>query len=689
MTDHDVMNEARYSRLYKQNKTAYIKLKYGSQLGGAISASASTSTHPDVLTISALASDYPFKRKTQTADEIWRMYENLKSYTLSFVSNPAEYGIRNIGKSVEPAKLLYRGEPVLVEVSDQNYDLYDNISDYFQEAVRIMCKRSDQTITPYEYWNQHKDEIQKIGSGSVKAQREALYKRYSECTTFKPSLLVGFVKFLFESYADYSVRILDISSGWGDRLIGALACADSYTGTDPNTDLQPGYAEIIKFFNGNPAKFKVVPTKFQDADLPAKSFDLVFSSPPYFKLEEYSGVIYTETKAQWLEHFMFRSMDKAAKCLVRNGYMVININDSPVKQKDTDADAEDHYVTDILNHNMSSMIYLGCVSQFNSNRPVYNSAQPFWIWKKVKLPKINELNPDVKIETLTYIDTDMDTSDMSSNMSSSASDSSVSEQLESEQSEQSDAMSEPNTSGISYQVVRDDLLMGGTKQRIVLELFDQIIRDGYNGIVYPGPSNGYAQIVLALGAKLKKSAAIILIPKVRPVTAQTQLALQLGASVLEYENEQGRLKNLKMIGADIAAERNMHMPALGFGGDMFKTLMTQALRSRLPIDLNEPRDIWVVGGSGTLALTLYDLFPNSTINVVQVGKPIDWSFEGLDRAKLYIAPQKLGQDVTGSDIPPYPSLASYDAKVWQFVRKRIDPNNRTLIWNVAGPVSLF
>jgi hypothetical protein len=549
-----------------------------------------------------------------------------------------------------------------------------------------MCKRSDQAITPYEYWNQHKDEIQKIGS--VKAQREALYKRYGECTTFKPSLLVGFVKFLFESYADH-IRILDISSGWGDRLIGALACAASYTGTDPNTDLQPGYATIIKFFNGDPAKFNVVPSKFQDADLPAKSFDLVFSSPPYFKLEEYSGVIYTETKDQWLEQFMFRSMDKAAKCLVRNGYMVININDSPSKRNETDSNsAEDHYVTDILNHNMSSMVYLGCVSQFNANRPVYNSAQPFWIWKKVKLPKINELNPDVKIETLIYTDTDADTSDVSSNMSSSASDSSTSEQserLESEQSEQS----EPAASNITYQVVRDDLLMGGTKQRIVLELFDQIIRDGYNGIVYPGPSNGYAQIVLALGAKLKKSAAIILIPKTRPMTAQTQLALQLGASVLEYENEQGRLKNLKMIGADIAAARNMHMPALGFGGDMFKTLMTKALRSKLPIDLNEPRDIWVVGGSGTLALTLYDLFPNSTINVVQVGKPIDWSFEGLDRAKLYIAPQKLGQDVTGSDIPPYPSLLSYDAKVWQFVRKRLDPNNRTLIWNVAGPVSLF
>ncbi len=148
----------------------------------------------------------------------------------------------------------------------------NNLSDYFQEQVRVRCKRSDQTITPHQYWELHREKIKRETS-DPSAQREILYKEYYECTTFKPSLLVGLAKF-FETY-----RILDISSGWGDRLIGAIASSECYSGTDPNKALQPGYHEIIKFFGVTPIDFKVQPTTFEAVKIDRKKeFDLVLTS---------------------------------------------------------------------------------------------------------------------------------------------------------------------------------------------------------------------------------------------------------------------------------------------------------------------------------------------------------------------------------------------------------------------------
>jgi hypothetical protein len=431
--------------------------------------------------------------------------------------------------------------------------------------------------------------------------------------------------------ADTPGKIVDISSGWGDRLIGALACADSYSGSDPNKNLQPGYSNIIKFFGGDRQKFNVQPCKFQDTQIP-DNVTLVFTSPPYFDLEEYSGVKVQESLDVWLSDFLEVSLRKAAKSLIIGGHMVININDS----KDV------NFCYKMLKFNIADTVYLGCIgqSQFIGNVP--KSVQPFWIWKKVSLP--DNLNPPVVIKNYTY-------------------------------------------KGCEFQVVSDDILLGGSKQRIMMDVF----KAHPEGVVYPGPSNGYAQIALSLAAKLSGSRTILLLPKVRPILPQTVLAMQLGGDVREYEGESGKLSNLRQIAQEIAITEGMYMPKLGFEGDEFNTLMTSALETSLILDRNEPYSIWVAGGSGTLGLLLQKLFIKSHVNVVQVGKPIDWNFKGVERTTLHIAPEKLSQPATV--VPPYPSLDTYDAKVWQFVKAHIDSrkstNQKILIWNVAGPVSVF
>ena len=299
------------------------------------------------------------------------------------------------------------------------------------------------------------------------------------------------------------------------------------------------------------------------------------------------------------------------------------------------------------------MVYLGCISQSQfirdkkTGKTIPKSPQPFWIWKKV-VNFNNNLNPKVVIEERIYQDK-------------------------------------------PYKVVRDDLLPAGSKQRVMQDIF----KSHPGGLIYPGPANGFAQVALALGAKEFNSKVVILIPKMRPLTAQTILAAQLGAEIIEFEGDNAKLANMRTAAEKIINKDNnnnkikLYMPKLGFAGDEFKNAFISALKESLDLDRAGVYSFWVVGGSGTLALTLLDMFQNSKVNVVQVGKQIDWYFKDNLWAKLYIANEGFYE--AAKDPPPYPSVSNYDAKVWQFAKKAIIEQNETptIIWNVAGEAKIF
>lgn len=300
--------------------------------------------------------------------------------------------------------------------------------------------------------------------------------------------------------------------------------------------------------------------------------------------------------------------------------------------------------TIITSVNTNDTVYLGYIGRGGSTSDI----DGFFIWKKVSL-SIDDLNPEIVIGDYIYDD--------------------------------------GKNSPVKFQVVSDHLLLAGTKQRIIADLF----KLHPHGIVYAGNVNGFAQVALALGAKMTGSSTTILIPKVRPMTSQTQLALQLGANIIEFEGREASLDRLRTAAASIATKSGMWMPKLGFESAEFCTLMHNAIVSRLPKGFDRLRkwSVWVVGGSGTLAYILHDVFSNSIINVVSVGKKIDWHFRGLDRIRLHIAPQRFSEEVSGDQLPPYPSVKSYDAKVWQFVKKNFNSRDPILIWNVAGNAHVY
>lgn len=121
-----------------------------------------------------------------------------------------------------------------------------------------------------------------------------------------------------------TVGILDFSAGWGGRCLAAMACGIPYTGIDANTNLRSSYMEMIRMCK------PIAPTRMifrpsETVDFSGIAYDLVFTSPPYFTLEEYERMPEYGSKEGFLAKF-FRPVVLAAWRHLRvGGHMALNM----------------------------------------------------------------------------------------------------------------------------------------------------------------------------------------------------------------------------------------------------------------------------------------------------------------------------------------------------------------------------
>ena len=330
--------------------------------------------------------EYPFKKLSMTDIEVLDRFERLKRYTLDIETG--KFRIANLPKT-DPKLLKFGPHPAsqYMRVRDTDYEEYDNISDYFNEECRVKCKRYDQEISSFEYWNKNREDVIKYAKKNYKdtsahSLRESLYKLHYECTTFKPSLMVGLIK-MFNLKS-----VLDISAGWGDRLIGALAAnIDVYYGIDPNKCVHEGYKRIVKFLDSK-TDVRLAEVEFEKAILPDMLFDGVISSPPYFNLETYSDEasqsIHGRNLEQWFNDFLMFSLRRALDHIRPGGVLIININNISAK--------EDYTIRMVEAVNkFKDVEYLGCLPQWTGD--LKKSAQPFWIWRKKEVLVHKKVSP--------------------------------------------------------------------------------------------------------------------------------------------------------------------------------------------------------------------------------------------------------------------------------------------------------
>jgi hypothetical protein len=316
---------------------------------------------------------FPLKRTYKDDDEIRQMMDRLRRLDYrDRIAFGETYEVRAL-----TLPLLYGRESVLLLNHHEDYEDFNILSDMFMEETRMKALLIGRQHSPYEYFRRFPHKVAKhaLHSSNVispKSLSDAIYAmaQIKECTSFRPGIMVMMIQMLFGR--DHGrIKVLDPSSGWGDRLIASIAADVDYTGFDPNTALVPGYKAIKKFFSSDAT---TVNAPFEDAKL--DEYDLVFTSPPYFDWEVYSDEATQSIKKfpkveAWTKEFLLPYVEKAWDALKPGGFMAINIGQRNGQ----------HYVEDMVKHVTSlGGEYLGVVA--HSIRGRFSKAQPIFIWRK-------------------------------------------------------------------------------------------------------------------------------------------------------------------------------------------------------------------------------------------------------------------------------------------------------------------
>ena len=272
-----------------------------------------------------------------------------------------------------------------ITIPDRFY-INDVESDIFQEEVRIQGKLDHKKYSLHEVWYKHpeyykKDLFRLVGFLKKKNKdldeyqmREMLYGLRLECNQFKPSLAYNIYRFY------NAKKILDMSAGWGDRLLGAIANdSDLYVATDPNKKLFKGYKKMIdtKVPKEKRKNYVMINSGFETADISKYKgeFDMMLCSPPYFKFEIYDGKDKNQSVNKfkgldnWLNLFLIPSLLKAFDHIKKGGIIALHLTDLK----------EDKYMYNII-YDLEENGYKlkGIINVYAEKK---NIARPIWIFQ--------------------------------------------------------------------------------------------------------------------------------------------------------------------------------------------------------------------------------------------------------------------------------------------------------------------
>lgn len=213
-------------------------------------------------------------------------------------------------------------------------------------------------------------------------------------------------------------------------------------------------------------------------------------------------------------------------------------------------------------------------------------------------------------------------------------------------------------------VVRDDLVPGGTKARVL-----PVLLDAHREYVYASPVYGYAQIALAHVARAHGKRATVFCAQRRvrhPRTAEAELA---GARIIEVPH--GYMSVVRARAREYCNVSGAKLLPFGLDTEQVIEALADVARS-LPV---QPAEVWSVAGSGTLTRALQRAWPGARFFAVRVG-----AVPNAGAAQVLQARERFEDPARHA--PPFPSCANYDAKAWPFLCAQAAPG--ALFWNVAA-----
>ena len=218
-------------------------------------------------------------------------------------------------------------------------------------------------------------------------------------------------------------------------------------------------------------------------------------------------------------------------------------------------------------------------------------------------------------------------------------------------------------------VVRDDLTVG-TKTRAGDLLMSKVKADT---LVYCQPRVGLAGVSLCDVAQRYPDKKIVLfMPSSKKISVHQACCIERGAKVI-FERI-AAMPNLNLYAKQWAAENGAYFIPLGLKHELATAAIVHAA-STIP----EPDEVYVAISTGVLSRALQIAWPNAKFTCVAVARNLKAG--ELGRADVISEPLDFPQSEKPENLPPFPTVDSYDAKVWKWIPK--NSGRRVLMWNVG------
>ncbi len=218
-------------------------------------------------------------------------------------------------------------------------------------------------------------------------------------------------------------------------------------------------------------------------------------------------------------------------------------------------------------------------------------------------------------------------------------------------------------------VVRDDLILGGTKRCYT----DKIIA-GNREVVYASPAYGGAQIAIAHAAREAGVLATIFVAKRSSPHDRTLEAKAAGAKIVQVPH--GYLSNVQAKAKAYCNATGATLLPFGLETPIaFEAIASRA--AKVAKQVGKLDEVWSVAGSGVLTRGLQRGIQAAKVFVVQVGRELQ--VKDVGRAEVVVCSIPFEKDATRR--PPFPSCSNYDAKGWSYFEQI--GRGRRLFWNVA------
>lgn len=224
-------------------------------------------------------------------------------------------------------------------------------------------------------------------------------------------------------------------------------------------------------------------------------------------------------------------------------------------------------------------------------------------------------------------------------------------------------------------VVRDDLI-NGSKCRFADLLVQSIKQDT---IVYVQPRVGLAGVSILNIAKRYNKKVVLFMPSSKEISHHQAVCIERGA--IPKFVRIAAMPVLNGIAKKWAEANNAYFVPLGL-----KHELVVACAARVAMNITEftgksPDVCFVATSTGVLVRGLQIGWPETQFYAVTVAR--NMKSGELGRAIPIIEPAEFQSPE--KELPPFPTVRTYDAKVWKYVKqfKETNPNARVWMWNVG------